>query len=213
MLFEWDKNKTEEELFAENEYLIRCVICKIPRESAIDSDDLYQEGAMALLTVIRKIKEEGLDVKTTSYIEKSIRKRVRRYIQYQGTTLHVSRRMQSAEIENGKEAIDDVISKATAIPIYDCMESSFASKVSSVEGDALLNCQIEEIIRTVDRLPNKKKKIMREYFNSDMNIEETAKRCGCSTRTVYRARAFLREKIRYLKILEKDMSDGEKTKE
>lgn len=211
MLVEWDKNKSEEELFAENEYLIRCVIHKIPKESAVDSDDLYQEGAMALLTVIRKVKEEGLEVKTTAYIEKSILKRVRRYIQYQGTTLHVSRRCQGQTMMNGKEAIDDVISTATAIPIYDVAESAYTVKVASVEGDALLQCQIEEIIQTVERLPKNKKKIMREYFDCNMDIEETARRCGCSTRTVYRARAFLREKIRYLQILEKDI-DGEKTK-
>lgn len=208
MLIELDATKTEEELFAENEYLIRCVINRIPKESALDSDDLYQEGAIALLTVIRQVKEKGLDIKTTAYIEQSIQKKVRRYIQYQGTTLHVSRRLQGSKMKIGKEEIDDVISKATALPIYDVTESSYAIKVESVEGDALLNCQIEEILKAVERLPHKKRTIMKEYFNCNCDIEETARRAGCSTRTVYRARAFLREKVRYLKILEKDMDNS-----
>ncbi len=208
MLIEWDRSKTESELFSENEYLIKYIIRKIPKENAIDADDLYQEGAIALLTVIRKFLEDGIDIRTTSYIERSIWKRIRRYVQYQGTTLHVSRRVHSDEIINGKDAIDNVISQATAIPIYDVSESAFATNVDSVEGDALLNVQYTEIIKAIERLPIKKRLIMQEYFACKMDIEEVARRCGCSTRTVYRARAFLRERVRYLNILETDMQDG-----
>lgn len=207
MQVDWDTSKTEEELFAENEYLIRYVIKKIPNENVIDTNDLYQEGAIALLKVIRKIKE-GFDIKNTSYIETKIMKRIRRYIQYQGTSLHLSKRMQFKELKKGKANIDRVIERATTIPINEVSENAYALKINSAEDEALINFQLEEIKKAVERLPQSKKRIMREYFSCEMNIEETARRCGCSTRTVYYARAFLREKIRQIKILEKDMCDG-----
>lgn len=207
MQVDWDTSKTEEELFAENEYLIRYVIKKIPNENVIDTNDLYQEGAIALLKVIRKIKE-GFDIKNTSYIEMKIMKRIRRYIQYQGTSLHLSKRMQSKELKKGKENIDRVIERATTIPINEVSENAYALKINSAEDEALINFQLEEIKKAVERLPQSKKIIMQEFFSCGMNIEETARRCGCSTRTVYYARAFLREKIRQIKILEKDMCDG-----
>lgn len=204
----WDRNKSEQELFEENEHLIRYVLKRFPKQNGIDHEDLYQEGAIALLTVIRKVKEEDFELKSTAYAERSIYKRVRRYIAYQGTSLHVSRRLQGNSIRMGEEEIGNLIANATTIPICDVSDFMFTNKNVHVEDDALSLLQEDEIRNTVERLPHKRKQIMREYFKCGMDIEETARICGCSTRTVYRARAFLREKIRYLKILEKDSYDG-----
>lgn len=204
----WDSNKSEQELFEENEYLIRYVLKRFPKQNGIDHEDLYQEGAIALLTVIRKVREENFELKSTYYVEKSIFKRVRRFVDYQGTSLHVSRRLQGNCIRMGEETIDNLIINATTIPIYETSDYMFRCKNINVEDDALVSVQAEEIRSAVERLPQKRKQIMLEYFNCGMDIEETARKCGCSKRTVYRARAFFREKIRYLKILEKDSYDG-----
>ncbi len=210
MFNEWDKNKSEEELFIENENIIRSVIIEsFPNLNRTDYDDLYQEGAIALLNVIRKYKDGSVNIKSSSYIVHSIRNRCRRYYQYQSTSLHVSRRYQIETIKNGgAESADRLVQSANAFPIEECYSEICAdSSMYDVENNSLLSEQLREILEAVDRLPNNRKKIIQEYFNCGMDIKETARKVGCTTRTVYRARAFLREKIRYLKILEKDLYD------
>lgn len=207
MFVEFDTSKTEEELFAEYEYLIHYVIRNIPTGSVVDADDLYQEGAIALLKAIRRSKN-GLKIKKARYIEIMISNRIRNYIMYQGNSLHASRRLQGNEYKKSKDAIENIVNRASTTPIYDVSENSLVLQANSIENDALTSLQLAEILKAVERLPKDKRIKMQAYFDCNMDVGEAAKRCGCTKRTIYRARAYLREKIRYMKIMESDMCDG-----
>lgn len=203
----WDIEKSEQELFEENEYLIRHVIKTYFSENGakVHKDDLYQEGSIALLNVIRKYKSGVRISRLGKYVVHSILKRCRQYLQYQSTTLHVSRRYQWDAIRDGKDAIDELIKKATAQLIDEIDAGSYDTySTSDVEDSALLEIQIKEVLQTIERMPKNRQRILKSYFSNGMDINATAEECGCTTRTVYRARAFLREKVRYLKIFDKD---------
>lgn len=199
----WDRDLTEDELFTEHEYLIRYAIGEISNPSKPEYEDLYQEGSIALLSVIRKIKQ-GLEFANSEYIVKSIRRRCMRYAQRHGTTLHVPRRAYQEE----KEKLDAILLQATPVQIDEYTELC-TKPVWDTEERALLPMQIQEIMLAVERLPENRKRIMRVYFECGMDVKETARIYGCSVKTVYRARAFLREKVRYLRIFDKDKDDGE----
>lgn len=202
----WDREKTEQELFAENEYLIRHALKKLSNPQKADYDDLYQEGAIALLSIIRKYKH-GDDIKSPrQYATLRIFFRMNRYLDYQSTTVHVSRRMQSKARKQGseKELLENAKSMSLLESwIIDAVDLNSNYDDESIE-EALAHFQIKEIVETVNRLPENRKRIMCEYFKNGMDVKLTAEAVGCTTRTVYRARAFLREKVRYLKIFDKD---------
>ena len=208
MFTEWDKNKSEQELFEEYEYLVRYVLKDFSNVAKEDYEDLYQEGCIALLKVVRKFKETE-DYKSVDYVIPIIRNRCKRYYQKQSTTLHVSRRLISKAMSQSEEATKEIMYLATAVSSDEesIDKYIFVKQKELPENTALAPIQFEEILKAVSRLSENRKNILMEYFRCNMDVAETATRCGVSTRTVYRARAFLREKIRYLKILEKDLSD------
>jgi len=219
--------KTEEQVFEENEKLIDHTIRKYfgAEVGILEKKDMWQEGAIALVRAIRTFNEN--QSKFSTYAVYCIRMAIRRYVELNRFDLHVPPKKQHEAFRKGEDALDELLKKATTVSLDNLpskvdgkrgkdretgeyrisLPIETIQKQLGIEDDAITSVQASEITKLLTLLSDREKYIFLEFIRNGASIKKTAKSIGISQTRVAVVRNKFRDIVKTACIFEKDRNE------